>query len=390
MQGYYDLETFHARINNIYYYKPYLHLNTTYTLNGDNSLNRSFKKHDVVALLNHRLFESLISQVLVGGRFEDSNYQEVSGFRYGVDLRYKKKIPTGSIILNYLNRRENATYSSRSDITETAEVYDFSLTDSIILTFPGIETGSIRVLSPDLTQVYIEGVDYQVDILQDVVTITRLPGGAIEAGAEVLVRFSYTSFPDFHLRLRNSQFLFRINILKYLHIFYNSTINRQDIRSDYLIPPYESYDKKLLGAQIVSRPLNVSYTYEDYNSNLADYYAHNFRLSGQVNLFKRLKLAGNVSINRVVYDPESLYNYFNAYTLECGYTPGNTINANALYRRIRYETPSQTRDRESVVFKFQWQFRKIILDFFYEHILTTTLITERGHDFFSVMIRRTF
>jgi hypothetical protein len=43
-----------------------------------------------------------------------------------------------------------------------------------------------------------------------------------------------------------------------------------------------------------------------------------------------------------------------------------------------------------VVFKFQWQFRKIILDFFYEHILTTTLITERGHDFFSVMIRRTF
>lgn len=390
MRGYYNLETFQGRLNNVHYLKSYLHLNTTYQLIGDNSPSRSFKKHDIRTVLNHQLFDSLTTRLETGGRIEDADTQDVRGFRYGVELLYRKKIPTGSIMLSYLNRRENGNYISNSESMENSEVYDFELTDAIILTQPGIETASIQVLSVDLSVVYIEGVDFRVDAPDDVITITRLPGGAIPAGARVRVRFRSLAYPDYRYTLGKTQFHFRLNVFRYLTLFYIGGAGRHDIRSDYTVPPFETYDKKNLGAQFLSRFLNLSYTYEDYDSTLTAYKGHNLRGAGHVNLFKRLKLSANAGFNRLNYDLEDYYTEFLAYSFECGYTPRPNLNANALYRRIRYETLGRFRDRESMVFKFRWTIRNIIVDVFYERVLTLTDTLDRGRDFFSLMIRRTF
>jgi hypothetical protein len=390
MTGYYDLETYDLRVNWTHYLKRNLFLNSIYSLNGDNSFNRSFKRHEGSVGLNHQLFESLTTQLEVGGRFEDSKSRENQAYHGQITFNYIKRIPTGSIQLIYYNRAERSDYVSREDVVNTSEQYDFSLTDSIILTFPGINVDSIRITSDDLSHVYIAGVDYQIDRVGNIITISRLPGGAIPAGQNVLVHYQLLAYPDYLLKTHNYQIHTRLNLLKHFYFFYIKSANHQEIESDYLIPPYEEYDKQVMGAKMVSRFVNLNYTYENYDSSLSDYISHNFRLSGHIKLFHKLRLAANVNINRLTYQPETFYSRFNSYSAECTYNITHTITADALYRKIQYNTPQYDRNRESILFKFQWDFRKIILNVFYERILTTAQVTERGHDFFSIMLRRVF
>lgn len=390
MSGDYDLEVFSGRVSDQHYLRPHLYIDAVYTLNVDNSFSRSFKKHMVMGRLNHRLFQSLLSSLEIGGRFESSNYQQMDAFRYGGRFQYRKKIPSGLVQASYDIRLENGAYTSRQDVTQTAMEYDFSLTGTIILSQPGINAGSIRVTSPDLSYLYVEGVDYMVGILDDAVTITRLPGGAIPGDGRVRVYYEYLSYPDFNLKTRFSQLNLRITFLKYFHLFYNRLLNRQDITSDFLVPPFEDYDRQVAGAQLISRLLNAEYTYETYDSSLSDYTSRSLRVSGRLPLFKWLRLSANVNINRLRYDPEPLFNDFDAYSAECTINPRVNITANAVYRNIKYNSSNYFRDRESILVKFQWIFRNITLNVFYERILTGTDLTERGHDFFSVMLRRTF
>jgi hypothetical protein len=66
------------------------------------------------------------------------------------------------------------------------------------------------------------------------------------------------------------------------------------------------------------------------------------------------------------------------------------LDARAVYRKIRYETSDYFRDRESLMFKIRWQFRKIILEAFYEHVFDGYQQDRRLHDFFSLAVRRGF
>ncbi|MFC2146657.1 hypothetical protein ACFLRT_04770, partial [Acidobacteriota bacterium] len=130
----------------------------------------------------HRLFDSLNSEFLLGGRIEDSQYQKIRAFRNQATFYYKKRIPTGRILFRYSNLNEWSRYSSEEPEASTGDLLEFSYTDVVMVTQPGVNSGSIRVTDPDFTYVYVEGIDYQVDILNNVITITRLPGGGDSQG----------------------------------------------------------------------------------------------------------------------------------------------------------------------------------------------------------------
>jgi hypothetical protein len=390
LQGYYNLETFNAFADNNYYWKPNLYFNATYRLSGDNSFNRSFTRHQVSLDANHQLFLSLRTQLQVGGRWEDHDDRKVTALNHRITLNYSKKIPTGSLQLNFYNSNERGNYISRQDVTEISEVYDFSLTDSIILTFPGIDKTSIRITAPDLSQVYLEGVDYQVDELNGQIIITRLPGGAITAEAKVLIFYQFLSFPNYRSNSHVFYFGAGLDFLKYFYLLYSRSKSNQRITSDYLVPPLEEFDKEMLGGGFSTRFLKSRYTYETYKSTLNDYILHNFRLSGNISLLRKLRLSAHMSINHLAYKPEIFFSRFNAYNLVCSYTPSSDLNFDALYRKFDYSSTNYDNIRESLLFKLRLKFRSIILEAFFERILSTTLLTERGHNFFSIIIRREF
>jgi hypothetical protein len=374
----------------IHYFKPRFHFHGIYTLLRDNSFNRSYTKHDASGSLVHELYESLITRLMLGGRFETSNFQDIDALRCQLTFNYRKKIPKGVFQLFFVTRREKGKYLSRSDVATASERLDFSLSDSIILTQQGINVDSIRITAADLSVFYVAGVDYQVNVLDSVVTIIRLPGGAIPRETEVLVHFEYLAYPDYRLKTRYSQFIAQLSLFKYFRFYYRTFVNRQAITSDYVVPPFEDYKKDVAGAQFQTRFLRAEYYREHYDSSLSEYVSRNYRLSANIKVFKFLRLSGDLTVNRLNYVPEIYFSHLDAYSGEVSIFPFKKITLNAIYRNITYSAPGYSRERESVIAKFQWTVRRIIVDFFYEHIFTGYETIERTHDYVSLMIRRTF
>jgi len=390
IKGNYDFEVFNFRTGNLYYFRSNLFLNTIYKLTVDNSLRRSYKRHDLYGELNHRLFESLTSEVLLGGRLEDSQYQKIRALRNQFTFYYKKRIPTGRILFRYSNLNEWARYSSEESEASASDLLEFSYTDVVIVTQPGINRESIRVTDPDFTYVYVEGIDYQVDILNNVITITRLPGGAIPWGGKIQVYYEYLTYPDFRLKLHSYHIDFRLVFLKYFHLIYGKRAVNNIVTSIYMVPPFENYDKDIYGTQFNSRFLNVDYTFERHDSNLSAYKSTNFRISGHLRPFRRFLLRANLTKSHIDFETVDFFSKFDAYSVESDYYISNNSTANIIYRKIAYETPIYDRDRESILVKFRWTFRRIILDFYYERILGRTDTYDRRRNFFSLILRRTF
>lgn len=390
MTGDYDIESFNLKLQNIYYLKPHLFFDTVYNLTGDNSFDRSSKEHELELRLNHRLFDSLDSSILMGGRWEDSLNRKVNALKNSLVFLYRKRIPTGSINLYYNNTNEWSKYTSRQMISSDSREFDFSYTDVVILNQPGINIDSIRVTDPDFSRIYVKDVDYQVEFLNYGIAITRLPGGAIPQGGKIMVFYDFLDYPDFRLKLHFYNINFRLNFLKYINLLYRRRSVNNRTESLYVIPLFEDYTSDTLGAQLNSRHLTADYMLEKYDSNLSTYKSYNFRINAHIRLFKWFTFRGGLTQNRLDFENMEFYTRFRAYTAECTFNPLDKINSNIIFRKIEYFTPTYFRNRESILFKLQWSFRRIIIDIFYERILSETGSYDRGHHFFSMVIRRLF
>jgi hypothetical protein len=157
-----------------------------------------------------------------------------------------------------------------------------------------------------------------------------------------------------------------------------------------MVPPFENYDKDIYGTQFNSRFLNVDYTFENHDSNLSAYKSTNFRISGHLRLFRRFLLRANLTKSNIDFENVDFFSKFDAYSVESDYYISNNSAVNITYRKIAYETPIYARDRESILVKFRWTFRRIILDIYYERILGQTDTYDRRRNFFNLILRRTF
>jgi hypothetical protein len=162
------------------------------------------------------------------------------------------------------------------------------------------------------------------------------------------------------------------------------------ITSIYLVPPFENYDRDIYGTQFNSRFLNVDYTFERHDSNLSAYKSTNFRISGHLRLFSRFLLRANLTKSHIDFETVDFFSKFDAYSVESDYNMSNNSAASIIYRKIAYETPIYGRDRESILVKFRWTFRRIILDIYYERILGQTDTYDRRRNYFNLILRRTF
>jgi hypothetical protein len=391
MTGNFAFDIFRLFLNNRHYIKKNLFLSGSYNLVSDNTLNSNSTKQNVLGTLNHRLFESLTSSVFLGERSENSIYQKRDVFLKGYSFNYRKKIPTGSMNIDYYRSDEDSRFTSHSDIADVRETYMFDFSDTINIVQVGINVESIQITDTTFSMVYIPDVDYQVYVMNDAVIITRLPGGNIPESAAVEIYYSYLTFPDFNMDTNYHRLNAQLLFLKYFKIYYNKSSRQHTITSQFLVPPFESFDREITGVKIDTRYIKAGYSFETYDSTLSSSHeSKNFRASASYNFFGRLRCTGYFSINDMQYLKADYYNKFNTASLNFSYNPTSKLRTQAGYRMIKFETPDYLRSRSSLLFRGRWTIRKIILELLYEHILEGYDVSERLHDYFSLMIRRSF
>lgn len=392
MRGDYRLTFFNFTLNNLHHFKPHLYLDTTYNFGIDETFDFNNKKHHLNTILNYHLFESIVSQFHMGGRIENAGIQKVNVIRNHVFINYKKKIPGGHFYFDYSNINEWSDYTSQQPVITLNEMYEFSYTDTVILNRPGIDVQSIRVADAGQTRVYIAGIDYQVTADNNVVTISRIPGGSIPREGKIMVQYEYQAVPEFHLKLHAYNLALKFNFFKHFRLAYEKRVSTNTLTSDFLISPLESFDRDIYSAQFRSRLISGTYTLEHYDSNLSIYKTTYLTLSTSLRLFTHILLKGNLTRSRIDFENFDYFNHFDSHSLECTYNHSNKMNFNLMYRDVTYNSTGYRRGRESLVFKLQWTFRRIVLDFYYEYLFNENASgsISRGRNFFSVVLRRMF
>jgi hypothetical protein len=390
MRGDYALERWQFRIGENLYLSSNFSTGGTYSYTIDSSFGRSYQRLFITRSLDYQLFESLTASIQAGGRWESSSFQKIRGWSVQWSLGYQKTIPSGSIQLNYAGRAENNRYASQGGSLQASDFYNFGPGDVIFLSLPSINVKSILVANPELSAVYLEGADYRVDVIGGQVALTRLPGGALPSGARVLIQFEYLSYPDFRLDSRFNQFQARLTFLKYLQVFYQGGASTRSVVSDYVIPPFENYTRRSYGAGITSSLIKAEYSLERYRSSLAEYDSRYVQASAGGRVFGTLVLSVQYNLRWLQYIPDVFSSRFESYSLESSLSVAENLTATGVYRVIRYSTRLYSREGESLGVKVQWNFRKVALGLFYEHILQGFDNERRLRDYFFLSLRRAF
>jgi hypothetical protein len=106
--------------------------------------------------------------------------------RYERDLPFAQLVMTGS-----LAARRTDQYSA----TDIAEIFEESVflvgSDPVFLQEEFVVTSSVMVTNVELTQVFIEDIDYRLITIGSTTTLERLVNGNITDGQEVLVSYDY-------------------------------------------------------------------------------------------------------------------------------------------------------------------------------------------------------
>jgi len=340
--------------------------------------------------INHRLFESLNSSLSVSGKNESDDAHKLLTTYGEVAVNYRKKIPTGLIRMGFVQKVEELDNTSKGGVSTRDELLSFEVSDTVLITFPGVELSSIVVMNSNNTVTYLEGVDYTVTELSGVIYIERVPGGDIPAGSTVNVLYSYIALPDYTMTNHRYSDVFSLRFLKFFEIAYLVNANNSSIVSDYSIPPFEQYKSRKKAYRFVSSLLNGEYSIENYDGTLTDYETENWQASIGKTFFKRLRLSVSVSKNQYIYsETDRFTEFYNKFaTISWFSTRGSTLNIT--YRETEYISESLKRDRETLTTRFRWQFRSLSLEAAYEYICEDTDFQNRTRNFFNLTLRRTF
>ncbi len=145
----------------------------------------------LVAELNHRLYDSLETDVFLARNRTTSPTGRTDFEEVGVDAVYTKKLPGGAELRARFNSRYGVRDSLRGDgqelVRDERHVARFGVPAR--LERPGVIAGSVVVTDTLRATLYEEGVDYELLLIGDFAEITPLEGGRIRDGQVILVEY---------------------------------------------------------------------------------------------------------------------------------------------------------------------------------------------------------
>ncbi len=228
-------------------------LRAQYTLAYDRSWQDSGAASDRYAgraRWNHLLYENLFTNLAFSSGLNNNQGSRDSWFNSNLGINYTRRIPYGSISLS-ANWNDIVTHRERSGGQFAAvnnERHILGLTREVLLNNPGIAINTIVVTNGRGNIVYLENIDYRLDLVGDYIRISPLPFGAIENGQEVVVRYSYRIDPSFDDNSLSQGYTASTVLFQYLELLYSYNHTTQTILSG--TPPDNLADYTMQRARI--------------------------------------------------------------------------------------------------------------------------------------------
>ena len=174
----------HENLQSQYQY-AFRQLNSQDTENRANSLD---------ARLTHKLYENLTSIAGLAGNLNDSGDSSEKSVTGLFNTAYQRKLSSwGKLNLAAgITPRYTTRTGSSATVQVSSEGHSLSSATETFLVQPDIEPGSIVVTNSSGTLIYVENIDYRLDLVGITVRISRLPLGTIGDGQLVMVSYRYT------------------------------------------------------------------------------------------------------------------------------------------------------------------------------------------------------
>lgn len=196
-----------------------------YSFRQTNAQGTENRTNSLDARLIHKLYENLTSTVGLAGNLNDAGSSSEKTAAGLFNTAYQRKLSSWG----KLNLAAGVTprYSTRSGSRETMQVSNeahtlSSATDSF-LAQPDVDLGSVVVTNSGGTLIYVENIDYRLDLVGSTVRISRLPLGAISDGQLVMVSYRYTRSAGYDDLLLTQSYSAGVELFNALTVSYRYT-----------------------------------------------------------------------------------------------------------------------------------------------------------------------
>ncbi len=259
--------------------------------------------------LQHKLFKSLTTKVFA--EYSRVSQEAVSlhiesDFRTGLDLKYTKKIPTGTLNLAYRYfRHEHSTEGETGMLQVLNE--EQTLTDGQLsmLNKPYAEVASVVVKDEAGAIIYQLNFDYTLIERGAYVEIQRVPGGLIPNSGGIRIDYMFSQPGSFSYGANNHHVSASVLLFKNLLEFYYQ-YQVQDypkvFQGDLLTLNY--YNQHIYGFRLDVGFARAGVEADLYDSNIIPYRMRRYYMDVNWNLRSKLLLTlnGNIRDYRMIAD----------------------------------------------------------------------------------------
>lgn len=135
---------------------------------------------------------SLSTTLDLRGDHRESTEVKGTGMRLDGTARYSVDLPLGTGVIGYSARASQQDQDASSSVAPVrGESITLTGLNPVGLARRRVAAGSVVVSNATRSQVYVEGMDYQLTVVGLETRVARLPAGLIASGESVLVDYSY-------------------------------------------------------------------------------------------------------------------------------------------------------------------------------------------------------
>lgn len=333
-----------------------IRISSNYNFNRLDNADYLLTRHRAVGNLNHRLYESLNTDLNIEYSTVSHDLYDEKNLKVGGRILYTKKILSHRLNLGYHYYRHYMDMESEpTDIIINNEEHTLSDSEITYLDKPYVNQSSVSVKDFTGTFIYQLGIDYLLEEINNFTEIRRIPGGLIADNQSVLVDYivvqpgSY-GFTSAYNNLSASMMFFN-NLIE---IYYRGYI--QDYKkvreTEFLVLNY--YTRNVYGFRINIDFATAGIEYDLYRSNIIPYERTNYYLNLSRSIKDKIALSLNCNIRDYrIIDNEVNHKYFNAsarasykmsartrLALDLGYLKqkGRNIDLDLLTGRVEFQT----------------------------------------------------
>jgi hypothetical protein len=183
------------------------------------------------AALTHHLFDQLTTDLGAGATTNNFDGGSEDIYKSNLGFLYRRPIPWGNVQLGAAYDYAVTNRSGTEKIIPTETQLTLSTGTETFLDKENVDLASILVTDITGATVYTENIDYKVQTVGTVVSISRTLLGAIADGQQVIVHYSYrldTAYDDSRF---GQKYRFDLELWSFLYLAYSHCRLDQDIRS---------------------------------------------------------------------------------------------------------------------------------------------------------------